>query len=48
MVDVNTNNNQGGVDISGILASITPLITQFLTMYLMIEIIKVLMESFRA
>ena len=46
MVDVNANNQ--GFDVSAILASITPLITQFLTMFMMIEIIKVLMESFRA
>ena len=44
MVDINTN---AGIDISGIVSSIMPLITQFLTMYLMIEVIKVLMESFR-
>ena len=46
MVDVNTN-NQGGIDVSGIVSSIMPLITQFLTIYLMIEVIKVLMETFR-
>lgn len=45
MVDVNTNN--AGIDVSGIISSIMPVITQFLTMYLMIEVIKVLMESFR-
>ena len=45
MVDVNTS--QGGVDVSAIVSSIMPLITQFLTMYLMVEVIKVLIETFR-
>lgn len=45
MVDVSTNS--GGVDISSIISSIMPLITQFLTMFLMIQVIKMLFESFR-
>jgi len=45
MVDVNTNN--AGIDVSGIVSSIMPVVTQFLTIYLMIEVIKVLMETFR-